>query len=215
MYYINIYIYYIYIILYILSNLRHSRTNLGSFWDPLWAHLGLSWAVFGAILRNLSQSWTILGPCLGYLEQFWHHLGNIFEFIKKNVRTRWVGAIFFLHVDNMGPKMVSKFGTCWGHLWDDFLNHFLVTFWITFGDHFGTHFRTRASKTKKATFSKKWFSRGTVCIFSLLRPPKELLNPKKKGSKIDPKINKFWTNFGVQMGLKSIPQNYSKKNQKY
>ena len=53
-----------------------------------------------------------------------------------------------------------------------------------------------------------------VCIFSLLRPPKELLNPKKKGSKIDPKINKFWTNFGVQMGLKSIPQNYSKKNQK-
>ena len=94
------------------------------------------------------------------------------------------------------------------------MDHFLVTFWTPFGDHFGTHFRTRASKTKKATFSKKWFSRGTVCIFSLLRPPKELLNPKKKGSKIDPKINKFWTNFGVQMGLKSIPQNYSKKNQK-
>ena len=94
------------------------------------------------------------------------------------------------------------------------MDHFLVTFWIPFGTHFGTHFRTRASKTKKATFSKKWFSRGTVCIFSLLRPPKELLNPKKKGSKIDPKINKFWTNFGFQNGSQKYPQKYSKKNQK-
>ena len=94
------------------------------------------------------------------------------------------------------------------------MDHFLVTFWIPFGTHFGTHFRTRASKTKKATFSKKWFSRGTVCIFSLLRPPKELLNPQKKGSKIDPKINKFWTNFGFQNGSQVYPSFYSKKNQK-
>ena len=90
------------------------------------------------------------------------------------------------------------------------MDHFLVTFWIPFGTHFGTHFRTRASKTKKATFSKKWFSRGTVCIFSLLRPPKELLNPKKKGSKIDPKINKFWTNFGSQNGLQKIAPTWSR-----
>ena len=111
---------------------------------------------------------------------------------------------------------------------DDFVDHFLVTFWIPFGDHFGTHFRTRASKTKKATFSKKWFSRGTVCIFSLLRPPKRTSRgprrlprgtqitptPQKKGSKIDPKINKFWTNFGFQNGSQKYPQKYSKKHQK-
>ena len=51
--------YYIYIyILYILGNLRQSWTILGSFWDPLWTHLGLSWAVFGAIFSNWKQSWS-------------------------------------------------------------------------------------------------------------------------------------------------------------
>ena len=94
------------------------------------------------------------------------------------------------------------------------MDHFLVTFWIPFGNHFGTHFRTRASKTKKATFSKKWFSRRTVCIFSLLRPPKELLNPKKRDPKLTQKLTKFGPILGFKMGLKSIPQNYSKKNQK-
>ena len=44
--------------------------------------------------------------------------------------------------------------------------------------------------------------------------PKELLNPKKKGSKIDPKINKFWTNFGIKMGAKLGLKNYSKKEEK-
>ena len=73
-----------------------------------------------------------------------------------------------------------------------------------------------ASKNQKAAFSKKWFSRGTVCIFSLLRPPKRASRgprrlprgtqrapkPKKKGSKLDPQINTFWTNFGAILGPK-------------
>ena len=39
----------------------------------LWTHLGLSWAVFGAILRNLIQSWTILGS---FWDRFWAILNN-------------------------------------------------------------------------------------------------------------------------------------------
>ena len=66
--------YYIYIyILYILGNSRQSWTILGSFWDPLWTHLGLSWAVFGAISSNLKQSWSILGS---FWDRFWAILSN-------------------------------------------------------------------------------------------------------------------------------------------
>ena len=97
---------------------------------------------------------------------------------------------------------------------DDFLDHFFVTFWTPFGDHFGTHFRTRASKTKKATFSKKWFSRGTVCIFSLLRPPKELLNPKKRDPKLTQKLTNFEPILGSKMGFKNTPKTTPKMNQK-
>ena len=39
----------------------------------LWTHLGLSWAVFGAILRNLIQSWAILGS---FWDRFWAILNN-------------------------------------------------------------------------------------------------------------------------------------------
>ena len=94
------------------------------------------------------------------------------------------------------------------HLLGSFLGWFfeplLVTFWNTFGDHFGTHFRTRASKTKKATFSKKWFSWGTVCIFSLLRPPKELLNPKKRDPKLTQKLTSFEPILGSKWGQTGI-----------
>ena len=63
----------------------------------------------------------------------------------------------------------------------------------------------RRFKEPKSCIFKKVVFAGTVCIFSLLRPPKEFLNPKKKGSNIDPKINKFWTNFGVQNGFQKYP----------
>ena len=46
----------------------------------LWTHLGLSWAVFGAILRNLIQSWTILGS---FWDRFWAILNN-FETILSS-----------------------------------------------------------------------------------------------------------------------------------
>ena len=135
--------------------------------------------------------------------------------------------------------MGSKFGTCWsflgsffGPLFGHFLDHFWGPFWGPFSDQISQRGSkmsprgpSRASKTNKATFSKKWFSRWTVCIFSLLRPPKRASRgprrlprgtqrtpkPQKKGSKIDPKVNKFWTNFGSQNGFKNGPQNCSKE----
>ena len=77
----------------------------------------------------------------------------------------------------------------------------------------------KAAKSQKTAFTKRWFSRGTVGIFSLLkRPksasrsprdsqetPKELQNHPKKYQKLDPKINKFWTNFGFQNGFQKYP----------
>ena len=134
----------------------------------------------GSILGCLKLSWAILKPS-------WEHIRSKC-FLEGPLAQKTFGrSDFFLMVWLMMWTILDDFRM----ILDDFVDHFLVTFWIPFGDHFGTHFRTRASKTKKATFSKKWFSRGTVYIFSLLRPPKELLNPKKKGSKIGPKINKF------------------------
>ena len=85
---------------------------------------------------------------------------------------------------------------------------------------------SRASKTNKATFSKKWFSRWTVCIFSLLRPPKRASRgprrpprgtqgapkPQKKGiQKWTPKLTifgpilgPFWGPFWGQNGLQNL-----------
>ena len=63
----------------------------------------------------------------------------------------------------------------------------------------------KAAKSQKTAFTKRWFSRGTVGIFSLLKlpksasrsprdsqeTPKELQNHPKKYQKLDPKIHKF------------------------
>ena len=88
---------------------------------------------------------------------------------------------------------------------------------------------SRASKTNKATFSKKWFSCWTVCIFSLLRPPKrasrgprrlprgtqrapkpkEKLKKNKKRNRrpgrkrLQPAISVF-TNFGTHFGTQNL-----------
>ena len=109
-----------------------------------------------------------------------------------------VGAIFCHVVDHLFVTVWTIVGMI---LWTIFLS----LFGSLLGTILGAIFGPELQRPKKATFSKKWFSRETVCIFSLLRPPKELLNPKKKGSKIDPKINKFWTNFGVQNGSQKYP----------
>ena len=102
---------------------------------------------------------------------------------------------------------------------DNFLNNFdniLGNFWEPFWKPFWNQIRPRrtkmspreplgAAKSQKTAFTKRWFSRGTVDIFSLLkRPksasrsprdsqetPKELQNRPKKYQKLDPKINKF------------------------
>ena len=93
---------------------------------------------------------------------------------------------FLLLLDNKQTTKVSNLALV-GHLWDHFfgplfghfLDHFWGPFWGPFSDQISQRGSkmsprgpSRASKTNKATFSKKWFSRGTVCIFSLLRPPK-------------------------------------------
>ena len=80
----------------------------------------------------------------------------------------------------------------------------------------------------KIHFPKKWFSRGTVYIFSLLKhpkrtsrgqrdsqeAPKELLNPKKKRSKIDPKSNNICNKFGTKMGPKMDSKTTPKRKKK-
>ena len=84
---------------------------------------------------------------------------------------------------------------------------------------------SRASKSQKTAFSKKWFSRWTFTIFSLLGPPKResrgprrlpkdtqrTPRPQKRDPKLDPKIIKNWTNFGATLGKKR----QAKKNQKW
>ena len=68
----------------------------------LWTHLGLSWAVFGAILRNLIQSWAILGS---FWDRFWSILNNFAtilgtssNLVKKSSQTfrseRWFSLPF-------------------------------------------------------------------------------------------------------------------------
>ena len=154
----------------------------------------------GSILSCLKLSWAILKPS-------WEHLRKNLEIQPQTTQTHLGQSDFF-------RDGVNYDGSLFGHFLDEFVDHFLVTFWTPFGDHFGNHFRTRASKTKKATFSKKWFSRETVCIFSLLRPPKELLNPKKR----DPKLTQKLTNFGPILGFKKVskvsPKTSPKRNPK-
>merc|ERR1711976_570641 len=77
---------------------------------------------------------------------------------------------------------------CLDHCGDDFVDHFLSLFGSLLGTILGAIFGPELQRPKKATFSKKWFSRETVCIFSLLRPPKELLNPKKRDPKLTQKL---------------------------
>ena len=248
--------YYIYI-LYILGNLRQSWTIFGSFRDPLWTHLGLSWAVFGAILNHFG---VILGPFLSNFETIlrasskqasflgphsWGIFGrsDFFHFgthfgpqlgtrgpsgASKNKKLpcqkpqKTVCFLWFLAQEGSqeapkelqnpnkkgsknGPKyegpgrkclkpaiaLLTHFGTHFGtqnwvifgvifwKLFDNFLEFFWKPCWDPFWDQIRPR-RTKmsprgplgASKSQKTALIKMWFSRGTVGIFSLLRPPK-------------------------------------------
>ena len=112
----------------------------------------------------------------------------------------------------MAPNVVQKLlriGSVLGPISGSLLEQFWEAVWVQDRPRRRQEEPKRAnqgSMKRKRRFSKKGFSHRTVCIFSLLRPPKELLNPKKKGSKIDPKINKFWTNFGFQNGSQKYPR---------
>ena len=84
---------------------------------------------------------------------------------------------------------------------------------------------SRASKSQKTAFSKKWFSRGTFTIFSLLGPPKRASRgprrlpkdtqrtprPQKRDPKLDPKIIKkldqFWGNLRKKNGKQLLTKN--------
>ena len=87
----------------------------------LWTHLGLSWAVFGAILRNLIQSWAILGSCWdrfwAILNNFETILGTSSNFEKKCSRTlgqsdfSWVNGVFSIFWCLEGTTFGTHFGT--------------------------------------------------------------------------------------------------------
>ena len=117
-----------------------------------------------------------------------------------------------------------------GPFFDNFLKNFdniLENFWEPFWKPFWNQIRPRrtkmspreplgAAKSQKTAFTKRWFSRGTVNIFSLLKlpkrasrsprdsqeTPKELQNHPKKISKIGPKnqqiLDKFCNHLGPQ-----------------
>ena len=86
----------------------------------------------------------------------------------------------------LGPKMDPKMGPRaaqnWIHFWTHFWSNFGVAFggfWVPSGPQDwpgrGLEEPKRAkwsSERPKRQLSKKWFSHRTVCIFSLLRPPK-------------------------------------------
>ena len=106
----------------------------------------------------------------------------------------------------MGPILGPKIGT--------FLVIFGVIFWTTFWEPILEPIlgpdrpkrgqdepkrAIRSFKKPKNCIYKKWFSRGTVCIFSLLRPPKGASRgPRKlpRGTQRDPKPQKKRSKIG-------------------
>ena len=82
----------------------------------------------------------------------------------------------------LAPILEPNFFTFFDH----FFENFLITFWKTFGTILGPILgpdppkrdqdepktAIRSFKEPKNCINKYWFSRGTVGIFSLLRPPK-------------------------------------------
>ena len=86
----------------------------------------------------------------------------------------------------LGPKMDPKMGPRAAQNWLPFWTHFWFNFGVAFGGFWvpsgpqdwpgrGLEEPKRAkwsSERPKRQLSKKWFSHRTVCIFSLLRPPK-------------------------------------------
>merc|ERR1712115_404022 len=109
-----------------------------------------------------------------------------------------VGAIF-CHVED------HLFVTVWTIVGMILWTICLSLFGSLLGTILGPIFGPELQRPKKATFSKKWFSRWTVCIFSLLRPPKELLNPKKRDPKLTQKSTNFEPILGFEMGSKICP----------
>ena len=129
------------------------------------------------------------------------------------------------------PIFYSFFLIFWSTFWS-----LLEPCWDPFWDQIcprGTKMSPRgplgSSKNQKPVFIKKWFSRGTVGIFSLLRPPKRASRgprrlprgtqgapkPQKKGiQKWTPNLTIFWLIFGPFWGpfwapklLQNRPQN--------
>ena len=80
-------------------------------------------------------------------------------------------------------------------LWTIFC-HFLDPFWEPFWDPFSD----QSFKDQKSYIFKKVVFVGDCLHFFALEASQRTPKPQKKGSKIDPKINKFWTFFGIKMG---------------
>ena len=122
--------------------------------------------------------------------------------VENALRWRSRSSIFLAPI--LEPSRASFLGS--------FFDKLLITCWKTLGNPFWNQIRPRrtkmspreplgAAKSQKTAFTKRWFSRGTVNIFSLLKlpkrasrsprdsqeTPKELQNHPKKISKIGTK----------------------------
>ena len=167
----------------LLALLSLTRLNL----DPFWDHFG---TVFGL-------SWAILKPS-------WEHLRSKWFFGRPPGPRGFGSERFFV-------MLWTIFCHCLDHFGDDFVDNFLSLFGSLLGTILGAIFGPELQRPKKATFSKKWFSRWTVCIFSLLRPPKELLNPQKKYPKLTQQLTNFEPILGFKMGFKICPKTRTNK----
>ena len=141
-----------------------------------------------------------------------------------------------------GPKMTPKIGPRgaqnWVPFWTHFWCHFGGCFWADVECHLGPKtspgevWRSLrepwSSERPKRRQSKKWFSHRTVCIFSLLRPPRwpqeaqktakerreGAQKPKKRAPNASLKKNCFWdhfwdlfgNHFGAKIEAKTRPE---------
>ena len=145
----------------------------------------------------------------------------------------------------LGPKMDPKMGPRAAQNWIPFWTHFWCNFGVAFGGILGAIWAPRlahleepkrakwSSERPKKRLSKKWFSHRTVCIFSLLRPPKRAprgpedcqrasrgsseakkKNPQrelKKGQIFGPFLIRFWGPFWGPKFTKKCSEKGSRK----
>ena len=142
----------------------------------------------------LKPSWAILGASWDQ-ERFRNPRPAMPVPLRKDLDQFW-GSFW-------GPKLAQN-SLFWGSFFGPFFEHFLDHFWGHFGGHFGTRSAqeegktsprgpSRASKTRKATFSKTLKNLQFFKVFGVQRPPKRASRgPRRlpRGTQRAPKPNK-------------------------